>query len=83
MVCYLFSKFNLMCMSQLIHPYYSITLQSKANDIYHITGRFVLVHDTHKSQCNYILYTEGVNGDTTDKCKQPQLNAGLSVLLSW
>lgn len=43
----------------------------------------VLVHDTHKSQGNYILYAEGVDGDTTDKCRQHQLNAGLSVLLSW
>lgn len=66
-----------------VDPYYSITSQTIHNIIYHIIGRLVLVHDTHKSPCNYILYTEGVNGDTTDKCRQHQLNAGLSVLLSW
>lgn len=53
------------------------------NNICCVVGRFVLVHDTRKSQRNYILYTEGVDGDTTDKCRQHQLNAVLSVLLSW
>lgn len=42
----------------------------------------VLLHDNHKSQCNYCTQRE-LDGDTTGKCRQRQLNAGLSVLLSW
>lgn len=40
--------------------------------------------NSYKSECNYILYREWMgDGDTTDKCRQHQLNAGLSVMLSW
>lgn len=63
--------------------YCRAALPTNHNNICCVVGRFVLVHDTHKSQRNYILYTEGVDGDTTDKCRQHQLNAVLSVLLSW